>query len=101
MAAVPALHFLPVGRAGRQAWEHLAFAQMALLRLCVSPVTFTLAFPGGYNGRFRESVCCHFALKVIHLPWMSSFFETRVGVPSGGGPHGGQGMGVRTWQVWI
>lgn len=68
---------------------------MALLRLIVSPVTFTFAFPGGYDGRFGENVFCHFALKVIHLSWMS-FSETRVGVPSDGGLYGGQGLGVRT-----
>lgn len=80
-------------RAGRQAWEQLAFAQMALLRLFVSPVTFTFAFPGGYDGRFGENVFCHFALKVIRLSWML-FFEALVGTPSEGGLYGGQAMGV-------
>lgn len=73
---------------------------MALLRLFVSPVTFMFAFPGGYDVRFGENVFFHFALKVIHLSWMSSF-ETGVGVPSDGGLFGGQGRGVRTRQIWI
>lgn len=63
-------------------------------------MTFMFAFPGSDDVRFGENVFCHFALKVIHLFWMS-FFETRVGIHSDGGLYGGLGMGVRTRRIWI
>lgn len=81
-------------------WEQLTYAQTALLRLFVSLMTFMFAFPGSDDVRFGENVFCHFALKVIHLFWMS-FFETRVGIHSDGGLYGGLGMGVRTRRIWI
>lgn len=50
-------------------WEQLTFAEMAFLRLFVSPVTFMFAFPGGYDVRFGENVFFHLQteMKVIHL----------------------------------
>lgn len=42
--------------AGNHEEEKLAFAQTALLAMCVSPVSFMFAFPAGDDVRFGENV---------------------------------------------
>lgn len=68
---------ISVGLVGREQEisdrRSLSFAQTALPATLVSPASFTFAFPAGDEVSFGEKVFSHFALKVTHLLWTSSF----------------------------